>query len=159
AVEDVVGAARRTGGRAHVLHLSSATALGTLREAADMGVNVTAETCPHYLALQAGAIPDGATASKCAPPIRDGDNQDRPGGALAAGTFGVIASDHSPGTPDLERLDEGDFRRAWGGIASLQLGLAVTWTQARLRDLQPQHVSRWMSTGPAELVGLHRKGA
>lgn len=159
AVEEVVGIADRTGARAHVLHLSSATALGPLRDAHDRGVAVTAETCPHYLALDAGMVPDGATAFKCAPPIRDTDNRDQLWAALADGTVQVVASDHSPCPPLLKRSDDGDFRRAWGGIASLQLGLAVTWTQARARGHRPDHLSRWMSRAPADLVGLRRKGA
>jgi allantoinase len=159
AVDQVAGMARRTGARAHVLHLSSAMALEPLRHATDLGVALTAETCPHYLALDADAIPDGATAYKCAPPIRDADNRDLLWAALADGTLSVVASDHSPCPAELKHSDTGNFRSAWGGIASLQLGLAVTWTQARLRGHTPQHLARWMSTAPARLVGLRDKGA
>jgi allantoinase len=159
AVERVAAIARRTGARAHVLHLSSATALAPLRAAAADGVALTAETCPHYLSLDAESVPDGATAFKCAPPIRDSVNRDRLWAALADGTLRVVASDHSPCPPDMKRLDIGDFGRAWGGIASLQLGLAVTWTQAQARGHTCDDVSHWMSTAPAELVGLERKGA
>jgi allantoinase len=159
AVDQVAGMARRTGARAHVLHLSSAMALEPLRHATDLGVALTAETCPHYLALDADAIPDGATAYKCAPPIRNSDNRDQLWAALADGTLSVVASDHSPCPAELKHSDTGNFRSAWGGIASLQLGLAVTWTQARLRGHTPQHLARWMSTAPARLVGLRDKGA
>jgi allantoinase len=159
AVAQVAAITRRTGGRAHVLHLSSASALAPLRAAADDGVPLTAETCPHYLALDAGLIPDGATAFKCAPPIRDLPNRDRLWAALADGTLRLVASDHSPCPPELKALDTGDFRQAWGGVASLQLSLAVTWTHAQARGLACEDVFRWMSTAPAELVGLHRKGA
>lgn len=159
AVAAVAGIAWRTGARAHVLHVSSATALAPLRDAADMGVAITAETCPHYLTLDAGAVPRGATAFKCAPPIRDLDNQDRLWAALADGTLRLVASDHSPCPPDRKHLDDGDFAKAWGGIASLQLGLAATWTGARRRGHRPEHVTRWLSSAPADLVGLTRKGA
>ena len=159
AVEQVADIARRTGGRAHVLHLSSATALAPLRAAVADGVALTAETCPHYLALDAGAVPDGATAYKCAPPIRDSVNRDRLWSALADGTLRLVASDHSPCPPDLKCFDTGDFGRAWGGIASLQLGLAVTWTQAQARGHGCDDVIGWMSTAPAGLAGLRSKGA
>jgi allantoinase len=158
AVDHVAAIARRTGARVHVLHLSSATALEPLRTAIDVGAAITAETCPHYLALDSDAVPDGATPYKCAPPIRDAENQDRLWAALADGTLCVVSSDHSPCPPDLKRCDSGDFRAAWGGIASLQLGLAVTWTQAHSRGHAPQHLTRWMSTEPAKLAGLHDKG-
>jgi allantoinase len=159
AVEDVVGIARRTGARAHVLHLSSAMALEPLRHAADTGVAVTAETCPHYLIFDASAIRYGETAYKCAPPIRGPINRDRLWAALADGTVCVVASDHSPCQPELKHASTGNFRSAWGGIASLQLGLAATWTQARERGHTPAHLARWMSTRPAEVVGLDHKGS
>ena len=159
AVDEVARIALRTGGRAHVLHLSSAHALAPLRDAVAAGAALTAETCPHYLHLDAGGVPDGATAYKCAPPIRDAANRDRLWEALDDGTLTVVASDHSPCPPELKALDRGDFQQAWGGIASLQLGLAATWTQARARGHTCDEVSRWMSSAPAGLVGLARKGA
>lgn len=159
AVAQVASIARRTGARAHVLHLSSATALAPLRDAIDGGVALTAETCPHYLSFDAEMMAAGATVFACAPPIRDTVNRDRLWAALADGTIGVISTDHSPCPPALKALGTGDFAAAWGGIASLQLGLAAVWTQAQARRLPLEHVIRWMSTAPAELVGLRGKGA
>jgi allantoinase len=156
AVAQVVEAARATGGRAHVLHLSSAGALDILRCARADGVDVTAETCPHYLALDAGAIPDGATSFKCCPPIRDAANKDRLWTALAAGDIDMIVSDHSPSTGDLKCT--GDFGTAWGGIASVQLGLPVVWTEARGRGGSLTDVVTWMAARPADRVGLAHKG-
>jgi allantoinase len=150
--------ALRTGARAHVLHLSSAEALTPLRHGARAGAALTAETCPHYLALAAEDVPDGATAFKCAPPIRGAANRDRLWTALVDGTITLVASDHSPCTPDLKRRGDGDFAAAWGGIASLQLGLAVVWTHAHARGHIPADVVHWMSAAPAQVVGLHRKG-
>jgi allantoinase len=158
AIARVLDAARATRGRAHVLHLSSADALDELRAARDDGVDLTVETCPHYLTLDAAAIPDGATQFKCCPPIRDAANQDRLWAALAAGDIDMIVSDHSPCTADLKRLDEGDFGTAWGGIASVQLGLPAIWTAARGRGHTLVDVVRWMATAPADRVGLPGKG-
>jgi allantoinase len=70
-----------------------------------------------------------------------------------------VVSDHSPCTPDLKRLDAGDFGRAWGGIAGLQVSLPVVWTGARARGIPLVEVVRWMSTAPALLAGLPAKGA
>jgi allantoinase len=158
AVDAALGVARETGRRVHILHLSAADALPSLRAARAEGLRVTAETCPHYLTLDAHAVPDGATEFKCCPPIRDPANQDRLWGGLADGTIALVVSDHSPSTPDLKRRDTGDFAAAWGGIASLQLGLPAVWTAARERGFTLADVVRWMSAAPADLVGLRQKG-
>lgn len=159
AVATVLAAARRTGARVHVLHLSDAGALPAITAARADGVRVTVETCPHYLALGAEDVPDGATSFKCCPPIRELANADALWAGLREGVIDVVVTDHSPSTPDLKALDTGDFAAAWGGVASLQLGLAVTWTEARRRGVGLEEVVRWMATSPAELVGLRTKGA
>ncbi|MEV6976115.1 allantoinase AllB [Kitasatospora sp. NPDC093806] len=164
AVVRLLDAARRTGARVHVLHVSSAAVLPLLRQARADGVEVTAETCPHYLTLAAEYVPDGDTAFKCCPPIRDEANREALWEALAAGEFAAVVSDHSPSTPDLKLLPgrggSGDFAAAWGGIASLQLGLPAVWTEARRRGHTLADLVGWMSAGPARLVGLDgRKGA
>jgi allantoinase len=151
AVEMVVEAARDTGCRAHVLHLSAADALEALP--AD---GVTAETCPHYLDLRAEDIADGATEFKCAPPIRDTGNRERLWEGLRGGAIGLVVSDHSPSPAEMKGSD---FLRAWGGIASLQLGLSVVWNEARRRGFAIEDVVRWMSGGPAGLARLPQKGA
>ena len=159
AVADVVEAARGTHARVHILHLSSAQSLDHLRQARSEGVAVTAETCPHYLALAAEDVPDGATAHKCAPPVRSAANADKLWAALGDGTLSLVVSDHSPCPPALKQPRDGNFLTAWGGIASLQLGLAVVWTAARSRGYGPEHLVRWMCAEPAALIGSARKGA
>jgi allantoinase len=158
AVARLLETARRTGARVHVLHVSSAAVLPLLRRAREAGLRVTAETCPHYLTLAAERVPDGDTAYKCCPPIRDDANRELLWQALAAGEFAAVVSDHSPATPELKLLPRdggsGDFAAAWGGIASLQLGLPAVWTEARRRGHALADVVRWMASGPAELVGL-----
>jgi allantoinase len=155
AVESVIAAARRTGARAHVVHLSAAGVLPTLRAARAEGVDVSAETCPHYLALSAEEVPPGGTAYKCCPPIRDRANQDLLWAGLTAGDIDLVVTDHSPSPGDLKVAD---FGRAWGGISSLQVGLAAVWTAARARGVDLADVVGWMATSPADRVGLPRKG-
>ena len=159
AIGTLLGLAARTGARVHVLHLSSAAALPAITAARRRGVRVTAETCPHYLSFAAGEIPDGATQFKCCPPIRDAANRDALWRGLAAGEIDGVVSDHSPCTADLKHPDTGDFAAAWGGIASLQLGLPAVWTAARSRGVPLTDVVTWMATRPAALTGLTRKGA
>ncbi|WP_374112053.1 allantoinase AllB [Pseudonocardia sp. TRM90224] len=154
----LVRLARETGARVHVVHLSSAAALPLLAAARAEGVRVSVETCPHYLALTAEEVPDGDTRFKCCPPVRGAANRDALWAGLRAGTIDMIVSDHSPCTPELKGLERGDFGAAWGGIASLQVGLPVVWTQARERGIPLVDVVRWMAQRPAEMAGLHRKG-
>jgi len=157
AIRLLVELARRTGARAHVVHLSSAGALSIVRRAKDEGLKLTAETTPHYLHLAAERIPDGATEYKCAPPIREESNREALWAGLRRGDVDMVVSDHSPCTPALKRREEGDFGAAWGGIASLQLGLSLTWTEARARGASLADVARWCAEQPAELAGLARR--
>ncbi len=159
AVEALAAACRRTGARVHVLHLSAAAAGEVVAAARDEGLPITAETCPHYLTLHAEDVPDGATEFKCAPPIRDRANADRLWDLLVDGVLEAVVSDHSPCPPADKAPGSGDFLAAWGGIASLQLGLPLVWTAARRRGVPLELVVRRMSTGPARIAGLARKGS
>jgi allantoinase len=149
-----VSLCRRTRCHVHVVHLSSASSVPLLREAKAEGLPISVETCAHYLCLEAESIPDGATLFKCAPPIREHDNREALWRALFEGVIDFVITDHSPCTPHLKRVEEGDFHAAWGGIASLQLGLAAVWSEARARGATLEQLSRWMSAGPARFAGL-----
>ena len=158
AVELMLDLCRETRCHVHIVHVSAADTLERLRRARDAGLPVTAETCPHYLTFAAEEILDGATAWKCAPPIRERSNRERLWEGLADGTLDLVASDHSPAPPGLKCLDTGDFVRAWGGVASLEVGLAATWTGARDRSRGLGDLARWCAERPAQLAGLIRKG-
>ena len=158
AVDLMLRLCRETGCRVHIVHVSAADTLDRLRDARRAGLPVTAETCPHYLTFAAEEIADGATAWKCAPPIRERSDRERLWEGLAEGTLDLVASDHSPAPPPLKCLDTGDFVRAWGGVASLEVGLAATWTGARSRGRDLQDVARWCAERPAGLAGLTGKG-
>ncbi|TSI16936.1 allantoinase AllB [Brevibacterium aurantiacum] len=159
AIARVIDAARETGARAHILHLSSADALPQIAEAKAEGVKLTVETCPHYLVFTAEEIPDGATTHKCCPPIREESNREALWQGLVDGTIDCIVSDHSPSTAELKLLDTGDFGAAWGGISSLQLGLSLVWTEAAKRGIDLAEVVAWMSSAPASVAGVKNKGA
>ena len=158
AIADVIERARWTGARAHILHLSSSDALPMIATARRDGVKLTVETCPHYLTLLAEEIPNGGTAYKCCPPIREASNRELLWQGLLDGTIDCIVSDHSPSTIDLKDVENGDFGVAWGGVASLQLGLQLIWTEAKKRGISLEQVLEWMSANPAKLAGMTRKG-
>jgi len=164
AIGTLLAAARQTGCRTHVVHVSAAAALPVIRAAQAEGLPVTAETCPHYLALRAEDVPDGGTQFKCCPPIRDEANQAGLWAGLLDGTIGCVVSDHSPCPPAAKRLvtgdgQRGDFGAAWGGIASVQLGLPVLWTEAARRGIGLDQIAGWMAAAPARLAGLGGRGA
>jgi allantoinase len=115
--------------RVHIVHVSSAEGVEAIAGARAAWVPITAETCPHYLTFAADDIPDGATAFKCAPPIRDEAHRQALWDGLASGVIDLIATDHSPAPPALKT--PGDFSRAWGGIASMELSLPAVWTAYR----------------------------
>ena len=140
----------------HIVHVSSAESLALLADARARGLPISAETCPHYLTIDDAAIPDAATEYKCAPPIRGRKHRDALWSGLERGVLDCIVSDHSPSPPSMK---QGDFLQAWGGIASLELGLSVIWTEMRARGYTPLHLARWMSEAPARLFGLAAKGA
>lgn len=160
AIRLLVDLCRRTGCRVHVVHLSSADALGIVARAKGEGLPLTVETCPHYLTLSAHQVPEGQTQYKCAPPIREETNRLRLWEGLESGVIDCVVSDHSPCTPHLKHLDSGDFGAAWGGISSVQLGPSIVWTEARSRGHGLSQLCAWMSGRTAALAGLsHRKGA
>lgn len=158
AIAQVIEAARWLNARVHILHLSSSDALPMIASARKDGVDITVETCPHYLSFAAEEVPDGDTSFKACPPIRESPNREQLWQGLADGLIDSVVSDHSPCTPELKRLDIGDFGVAWGGVSSLQLGLSAVWTQARRRDFSLSDVVRWMAQRPADLVGMRAKG-
>jgi allantoinase len=158
AIEKVISAAAATGARAHIVHLSAAECAAMISGAKAAGIRLTTETCPHYLYFAAEQVPDGATEFKSCPPIRDAINREALWRALEAGVIDCVVSDHSPCLPELKTDAGGDFGAAWGGVASLQLGLSAVWTVAQRRGRTLDDVARWMASAPAALAGLTAKG-
>jgi allantoinase len=144
------------GAHIHIVHLSSANALESLRHARERSLPLTAETTPHYLHLEAEQIPDARCEFKCAPPIRGHENRERLWRGVKNGLIDVIVSDHSPCTPHLKG---DDFMKAWGGISSVQFVLPIVWTEAKRRKHTFAELARWVCEGPARLAGLRQKGS
>jgi allantoinase len=158
AIELMIRLSREFGARVHIVHLSSAGAIPSLRRARAEGLPITVETCPHYLLFASEDIPDGATQYKCAPPIRENENRERLWAALGEGVIDFITTDHSPCPASLKCSETGDFFQAWGGITSLQLGLSSVWTEGSRRGYPIEQIVEWLSTRPARIAGLEHKG-
>lgn len=174
AISMAIRLAEETKARMHVVHLSAQEGLPLFAAAHARGsAHVSVETCPHYLTLSAESIPAGATAYKCAPPIRELSNQKKLWEGLRAGTISMIVSDHSPCEPALKKLETGDFAQSWGGISSLQLGLPLIFSELRAQQLESgasdssfdlaasvHSIVHWMCLSPARFVNFaHRKGS
>jgi allantoinase len=164
AIRLMIDLCREYGCHVHIVHLAAAEQARPLIQAARAeGLPFTVETCPHYLYFHAQDAADGDTRFKCAPPIREWPQGPILRRMVRDGWIHTIGSDHSPAPLAIKCLDEGDFFRAWGGIASLQLLLPVVMTAMKreyisLADMAG--VIRRMAAHPATLVGLDgRKGA
>ncbi len=159
AVELMISLCREFGCRTHIVHLSSAEALPSIIKAKEEGLALTVETCPHYLFFNAENIPDANTRFKCAPPIREKENNEQLWEALRNGTIDFLATDHSPAPPEMKQLESGDLMKAWGGISSLQFLLPIIWTAARQRGFDLKNIVAWLVERPAAFIGQgYRKG-
>lgn len=157
AVELVVDVCRTYTYPHHIVHLASPRAMEVARAARAAGLPLSVETCPHYLLLQPDEIHEGDTRFKCAPPMRAGAG-DALWRGLCEGVIDTIGSDHSPCPPEMKCQEAGDFIGAWGGISSLQLTLSLVATRAA-GALDLVKLARWLSSAPAQLVGIEeRKG-
>ena len=140
--------------RVHIVHLSSASSIAQIIAAKQRGLPITVETGQHYLYFSAEEIKDGQTQFKCAPPIREKENNEQLWTALKSGVIDFVATDHSPSTPNLKEIESGNFMKAWGGIASIQFALSVLWTAAKKRNATFNDIAKWLCENPAKLIGL-----
>lgn len=138
--------------RTHIVHLSSADSIAPIAAAKQKGLPLTVETGQHYLFFNAADIGDGQTQFKCAPPIREKENNEKLWQALKDGLIDFVATDHSPATPSLKEIESGDFMKAWGGIASIQFALPVLWTAAKVRGFSFTNITKWLCENPAKLI-------
>ena len=139
--------------RTHIVHLSSADSIEQIVKAKQKGLPLTVETGQHYLYFNAEDIKDGQTQFKCAPPIREKENNEQLWVALKDGVIDFVATDHSPATPNLKEIESGNFMKAWGGIASIQFALPVLWTAAKKRNCTFSNIAKWLCENPARLIG------
>jgi len=140
--------------RVHIVHLSSADSIAQIADAKQRGLPITVETAQHYLFFIAENINEGQTQFKCAPPIREGANNEKLWQALKDGIIDFVATDHSPVPPALKELSSGDFMKAWGGISSIQFAIPVLWTAAKTHGCSLNYLAKWLCERPAALPGL-----
>lgn len=160
-VEAIVQAlemAASTGVKLHIVHVSSGSGVVKAADARARGVDVSVETCPHYLFFTDEDLDRLGVIAKCAPPLRDADEQYGLWRELLEDRVDIIASDHSPSDPSMKK--EGDFRDSWGGIAGVQSTLAVLLERGvDGRRLRFERIAVLIAGNPAARFNIPRKGS
>ena len=157
AIERVLEIAGETGAKLHIVHVSSGTGVARATEARGRGVDVSVETCPHYLFFTDEDLERLGVVAKCAPPLRAAAEHGRLWEALLDGRIDMIASDHSPSHPSLKK--DGDFRSSWGGIGGVQSTLAVLLERGfDSRRLRFELIASLIAANPAARFNIPRKG-
>jgi len=148
--------AGEVGAKLHIIHVSSGRGVSLAAEARARGVDVSIETCPHYLFFTDEDVERLGAIAKCAPPVRDRQEQNHLWAELLRGTVDVVASDHSPSSPDRKA---GDFWRAWGGIAGIQSTLAVLLDRGyHQRRLPLERIAALVAAEPARRFRIPDRG-
>lgn len=156
AVQAALDLARATGCALHIVHVSSGAGVALAAQARAAGVNVSIETCPHYLSFTDEDLEQLGAVLKCAPPLRDAATQADLWARVLDGTVDTVGSDHSPSPPEL-KLGR-DFFRLWGGIAGVQSTLAALLTGGAARGLPLPAVARLLAANPAQRFRLAGRG-
>jgi dihydropyrimidinase len=167
ATHRVMAFARAADVPVHVVHLSSAGALGHVREAKARGVRAYAETCPHYLALTDAryAAPDIDAVAQfvISPPLRPVSDQDALWTGLAEGALDLVATDHVPDRMAVEKAEARrgvPFDRISNGAPGIETLLAIAYSEGVAKGrLTIERLVDLLATSPARLFGLERKGA
>ena len=161
AISRAILLAEETGCALHIVHISSGRGVALAAQARARGVNVTLETCPHYLAFSDDDLERLGAVLKCAPPLRDGLERDQLWREVLAGQVDIIGSDHSPAPPEMKSQWEssGDFFAIWGGISGVQSTLAVLLTEGmQARGLSLKSVANMLAGKPAQRFRFAHKG-
>lgn len=149
--------AELTGCALHFVHISSAAAVASIHAAKLRGLDVSVETCPHYLWFNDQTLERGVLA-KCAPPLRSESEQKKLLDCLIAGQIDIIASDHSPCPPAMKDLTNQHFFQAWGGINGGQFTLLTLLTLCDQYNIAYENVAKWLSDAPAKRFKLEKRG-
>lgn len=157
AISRAILLAKETNCALYVVHTSTAEGASLIHAARLQGVNVTCETCPHYLVLTDADVERLGAVAKCAPPLRSHSQQEALWQALLGGKVQTIASDHSPSSPDLK--NDPNFFKVWGGISGCQSTLQLLLTFGHFqRGLSLERMVEMTSTNTAKRFGLADKG-
>ncbi len=154
AVERAITYAELTGCPLHFVHITSARAVEKIEAAKKRGLNITVETCPHYLLFNHHDLIEKGTIAKCAPPLRQPEEQKELIALLMDGKFDMVSSDHSPCPYELKDPATHSLFEAWGGISGGQFTLLSMIELALKHELPFHQVAQYTAKAPAERFGL-----
>lgn len=158
AVRRVLSFAEATGCKLHIVHASSRKVVNIIQEAKDRGVDITVETCPHYLALTVDDLAEQGGVAKCMPPLRNQDELEDLWEALKAGEIDTVGSDHSPAPADMKTITD-NFFEGWGGISGAQSTLNILLTEGHFkRNVPLEKIVQVAATNPAKIFKIENKG-
>ena len=176
AIHRAIEMARETKCALHIVHVSSGAGVALIASAQNHGVDVTCETCPHYLVLTEADVEKLGAVAKCAPPLRPQSAQTVLWRYLENGCVNTIGSDHSPSPPEMKRNH--NFFKVWGGISGVQHTLPLLLScgsrrqeaqislsessQSLLAPAAPEHwlslISNLLSANVARRFNIPHKG-
>ncbi|MGQ3477617.1 allantoinase [Paenibacillus sp. TY11] len=159
AVERAIYYAEITGCPLHFVHISSAQAIDKIEQAKQKGMNITVETCPHYLLFNHEQLRELGAIAKCAPPLRKKEEQQKLIALLIENKFDMISSDHSPCPYELKNPKHHNLFEAWGGISGGQFTLLSMIQLALKHNIPFENVAHWTASAPAKRFRISdRKG-
>lgn len=157
AIERATRLAGEAGAKLHIVHISSGRGVVAAAEAKARGVDVSIETCAHYLFFTEEDLERLGAIAKCAPPLRDAEQYGALWKTLLDGTIEIVASDHSPAPPEMKT---GAIMQAWGGIAGVQSTLAVLLERGHFcRELPLERIAMLTAATPAQRFRIAHKGS
>lgn len=158
AVQRIIAYAEATKCKVHIVHISSSQVLKPILAAKHRGLDISVETCPHYLSLTVDDLEKLGAVAKCAPPLRSKQEVDSLWEAIGRDEIDVIGSDHSPSLPSMKN---GSLLEAWGGISGCQTSLSVLLEEGYWqRGIPLETIAKITSSNPAKRFGLYpTKGA
>jgi allantoinase len=155
AIARAIALAEATGCALHVVHVSTGQGVALVEEARGRGIDITCETCPHYLAFTGEDAERIGALAKCAPPLRSSEDQEELWQLIMAGDVDMIASDHSPAPPSMKEGD--DFFSIWGGISGCQHLMPVALTLASGHGIPPSILANLIAHNAASRFRLPNK--
>lgn len=158
AVATVLAIAEEVGAKVQIVHISSPRALAYVEEARKRGVDVTAETCPHFLYATDAALDRFGSYAKCNPPLRSAETTTRLHELMQTGMVDMIGSDHAPYVPAEKAVGEEDIWKAPAGFPGIELMLPLFLTDAISGHIDMSHAVRLLSENAARIFGLESKG-
>ena len=163
ATEAIIAIAEELGCKAHICHVSHPMVAESIYQAQLRGVDVTAETCSHYLTFTEDDVIENGPLFKCAPPLRTAEDREEPCGYVENGLFSGLASDHSPCSYD-EKYNEilgqkiTNVFEVWGGCSGIQSSVQAIWHEGvTVRDVDPCDLANAMAKQPAIAFGIYGK--